>query len=331
LVVWDHQSNIHGTRVNTSGTPIDVDPSWITTSGMSKNPAVEFDGTYYLVVWEEGMGLPFSDIYAKRVKTDGETVESTGIPITSMAESHNPSVAFDGVNYLVTWDDNGIYAAQVDTGGMVLGTKGIPLCGKPEAQNANVAYDGANCLVIWEEGVPESFFDIYGAKVSPSGEKIDSFDICTQSENQIQPAVAAGSGEDALVVYSGFADSIDGRSANALRIWGKFYRFTDVGEETEAESPIAGFQLMQNYPNPFNSSTYIQYRLTRESEIRVTVHNILGQLVRTLFKGEQKRGTHTIAWDGKDDSGKEVASGIYLYQLRTADEAEQTNKMLFLK
>ena len=330
LVVWDHQMNIYAVRVDTLGSVIDGGPIAITTTYDCENPSVAFDGTNYMVVWEKGMGMPFCDIYGSRVILAGEVMDPSGIAITSMADAQNPSVAFDGTNYLVTWEDNGIYGARVDTSGAVLGSKGIPICSETDAQLADVGFDGTNCLVVWQEP-QDQYYDICGAKVSPSGEKIDSFEISTQSENQIQPALVKGSGERALIVHSSLTDSINDRSAGAMRIWGKFHIYTDVEEEVDPESPIAHFQLMQNYPNPFNSNTFIQYTLSRDTEVELFVYNILGQLVRTIFRGEQQRGTHILSWDGKDDQQKEVGSGIYFYQLKTADGASQTRKILFLK
>ncbi|MGB7063257.1 MAG: FlgD immunoglobulin-like domain containing protein [Candidatus Zixiibacteriota bacterium] len=331
LVVWDHQGNIHGTRVNTSGTPIDVSPSWITSDYNSQKPSIVFGDPYYLVVWEQGMGLPFSDIYGKRVSPDGES-EPIAIPIATTHDDRNPSVTFDGTNYLVVWENIGIHGAQVDTSGTVLGSKGIPICicSEPDADNADVVFDGTNCLVVWQEPT-ESFFDVCGASVSTSGEKVDSFEISTQSENQIQPALAKGSEGKTLIVYSSFTDSISGRAANAMRIWGKFYQFTDVEDESDPASPIAQFRLMQNYPNPFNANTCIQYTLARDIEVELAVYNLLGQLVRRIFTGEQQRGTHILSWDGKDNKGNDVGSGIYLYRLKTADGTQETRKMLFLK
>jgi|GEM_PF-720945 len=331
LVVWEHQSNIHGTRVNTSGAPIDVSPSWITGNYNSQDPSITFGDPYYLVVWEHGMGLPFFDIYGKRVSPDGES-DPVAIPIATTHDDRNPSVTFDGTNYLVVWENIGIHGAQVDTNGTVLGSKGVPICicSEPDADDADAVFDGTNCLVVWQEPT-ESFFDICGAGVSPAGEKIDSFEISTRSENQIQPAVAKGSEDRILVVYSSMTDSIGSRAAGAMRIWGKFLQFTDVEEGQDSQSQMARFQLMQNYPNPFNANTCIRYALSRRSQVDLTVYNILGQLVRTIFRGEQQRGTHILSWDGKNNEGEDVGSGIYFYRLKTADGAQATRKMLLLK
>ncbi|KPL05477.1 MAG: hypothetical protein AMJ73_00785 [candidate division Zixibacteria bacterium SM1_73] len=96
---------------------------------------------------------------------------------------------------------------------------------------------------------------------------------------------------------------------------------------------IRAFSLNQNYPNPFNPTTKIQYAVgSRQTPIHITlkIHNILGQEVRTLVDGPKTGGSHEVIWDGKDDRGREVASGIYLYQLKAGDLTE-TKKMLLLK
>jgi len=111
---------------------------------------------------------------------------------------------------------------------------------------------------------------------------------------------------------------------------------SSVVEEPDTPLPRA-FALSQNYPNPFNPSTTIPFRVDGlrfivNSPIHTTlvVYNILGQKVRTLLDEEKLPGNHKVIWDGKDDYGKEVASGIYLYQLRTKDYTD-TKKMLLLK
>ena len=117
-----------------------------------------------------------------------------------------------------------------------------------------------------------------------------------------------------------------------------------IDEDGITEIP-ARFHLQQNYPNPFNPTTGIQYAVgSRQTQAvhgsRFIVHgpipttlkiyNILGQKVRTLVDEPKTSGNHVVIWDGKDDKGKEVTSGIYFYQLRAGDFTE-TKKMLLLK
>ncbi|MDO9547764.1 MAG: T9SS type A sorting domain-containing protein, partial [Candidatus Marinimicrobia bacterium] len=90
------------------------------------------------------------------------------------------------------------------------------------------------------------------------------------------------------------------------------------------------FNLYQNYPNPFNSSTSIQYALPRNGFVRIAIYNISGQLVKTLVNGDRSVGTHTVSWDGIDERGRGVGSGIYFYCLQTGD-FRSTKKLALLR
>lgn len=90
------------------------------------------------------------------------------------------------------------------------------------------------------------------------------------------------------------------------------------------------FVLHQNYPNPFNPQTTIVYELGAEAVVELTVYNALGQRVRTLVSGRQGRGVHTVSWDGRNDRGEGIASGIYLCRLKAADRT-QTRKLMLVK
>lgn len=95
------------------------------------------------------------------------------------------------------------------------------------------------------------------------------------------------------------------------------------------------FALLQNYPNPFNSETTIQYELSASCEVRLDIYNLLGQSVRSLALGEQKMGRYSVRWDGKDDRGGDVASGIYIYRLEAFTNQRQdfveSKRMLLLR
>ncbi len=107
-----------------------------------------------------------------------------------------------------------------------------------------------------------------------------------------------------------------------------------VGDQSPSV-PIA-FQLSQNYPNPFNPSTTIKFTLpSLESDsptlnTTLKIYNVLGQVVRTLVDEPLPPGAHHVIWDGKDDLGNSVASGIYFYKLRAGD-FQDTKKMVLMK
>jgi hypothetical protein len=88
--------------------------------------------------------------------------------------------------------------------------------------------------------------------------------------------------------------------------------------------------LHQNYPNPFNASTQIAFDLPRGSCLRLDICDITGRRVALLHDGFLAAGEHTLWWDGTDDAGREVASGVYFYRLRT-DSETVTRKMILLK
>jgi hypothetical protein len=89
-------------------------------------------------------------------------------------------------------------------------------------------------------------------------------------------------------------------------------------------------RLSHNYPNPFNPATVIRYTLRQGGMTRVEVYNNLGQKIRTLVEGEQPPGAHEIVWDGRDDHGRVVGSGVYFYRIITKGFAE-TKKMLLIR
>ncbi len=89
----------------------------------------------------------------------------------------------------------------------------------------------------------------------------------------------------------------------------------------------AKFTLEQNYPNPFASSTVVPYELNAQSDIHVTIYDILGRVVRNLSAGAQSAGTHSVIWDGRNALGQRVASGVYFYSMQVGGEI-QTRKMV---
>lgn len=105
--------------------------------------------------------------------------------------------------------------------------------------------------------------------------------------------------------------------------------FTGVVDEAQNEA-IKGFSLKQNYPNPFNPTTQIEFVLSRRGQVKLEIFNILGQKIRTLVDQQFKAGHQLVEWDGKDEKGKEVTSGIYFYRLQT-DDLKETRKMVLVR
>jgi hypothetical protein len=88
--------------------------------------------------------------------------------------------------------------------------------------------------------------------------------------------------------------------------------------------------LTGNYPTPFNPSTSIRFSLKDAGKVRIQIYNLKGQLVKNLINSDLQSGNHQIVWDGRDDRGNGVSSGIYLYRMESGDYT-RTNKMMLMK
>ena len=105
---------------------------------------------------------------------------------------------------------------------------------------------------------------------------------------------------------------------------------TAVLEEHTTTLPQT-FSLDQNYPNPFNSGTVIRFSLPKSGEVELSVYNLAGQKVAALVEGVREAGTYTVNWDGRDDRGRALASGVYLYRLRDGEQQVETRKLVLVQ
>jgi hypothetical protein len=109
--------------------------------------------------------------------------------------------------------------------------------------------------------------------------------------------------------------------------------FNPPSGKREIEEPAAipyVFRLNQNYPNPFNSNTIINYEVPAAGYVTIKIYNILGQEVKTLVDSYQNAGPHSVIWNGANQAGREIASGIYFTKLSSGENTE-IKKMLLLK
>ncbi|HPM03779.1 MAG TPA: FlgD immunoglobulin-like domain containing protein, partial [Candidatus Cloacimonadota bacterium] len=88
--------------------------------------------------------------------------------------------------------------------------------------------------------------------------------------------------------------------------------------------------LNGNYPNPFNPVTTISYSIEKDDHVSIDVFNVKGQKVRTLVNDRLTAGSHTIQWNGTDDNGKNVSSGIYFFNMKSG-KYTSTRKMILMK
>nr|MBP9211893.1 T9SS type A sorting domain-containing protein [Bacteroidota bacterium] len=104
---------------------------------------------------------------------------------------------------------------------------------------------------------------------------------------------------------------------------------TGVGYEVMPSVPT-DYALSQNYPNPFNPSTRIAFALPMAENVSLKIYDVLGREVRSLVNDQYNAGRYDITWDGKNNNGTQVATGMYIYHLR-AGQFSQTKKMMLMK
>jgi hypothetical protein len=112
----------------------------------------------------------------------------------------------------------------------------------------------------------------------------------------------------------------------------------DVKDETGGREKPSGFTLFQNHPNPFNQTTKIEFTLAKSGFVSLSIYDLLGRKVRTLASEHLPSGYKSVLWDGENDSGKDVASGVYFYRIEVEDSAlggvgdfTVTKKLVLLK
>ncbi|MCX6829285.1 MAG: Ig-like domain-containing protein [candidate division Zixibacteria bacterium] len=120
---------------------------------------------------------------------------------------------------------------------------------------------------------------------------------------------------------------------------GETFTWSDMGDRLEIKSLTSksgstviptDFGLLQNYPNPFNPATTISFTVPTATHATLEIYNVLGKKVATVFEGMAQSGLNEVVWDGRNENGDAVASGIYFYRLKAA-AFEQTRKMVLMK
>ncbi|MDP4197614.1 MAG: GxGYxYP family putative glycoside hydrolase [Bacteroidota bacterium] len=134
--------------------------------------------------------------------------------------------------------------------------------------------------------------------------------------------------EDIYVIFEDGMKS-DGYGASLYNISIREPKETTAVEKIEKKIPNE-FHLEQNFPNPFNPVTMIRYNLNESSNVKLDVFDLLGRHVRSLVNAELQKGNYSVRWDGLDDMGQKVQSGIYFYRL-SAGQMTETRKMVLLK
>ena len=206
LVVWDDSRGtsleVYGARVDASGTVIDPSGIDITNGAASTQefPAVAWNGSHYLVAWQDLRADASGDVEAARLSATGTVLDPTGIPIaaTPAHGETDPSVATDGTQFLVSWtgDDQtlgtSILASRVSDAGAVAVAAAVSDTAADDNDYSAAAWDGSLFLVPWS-GLTGSF-DVLAARMTQSGTRFDPASLAVSPGPDQSFSVGAGAG-----------------------------------------------------------------------------------------------------------------------------------------
>ncbi len=306
---------------------------------------------YHTIVWDSG-NLTISTISDGTVNSDKSNDCTMLIDWMSLSEHRTglwvcgDDVAFDldalastpALTLMSTWCGVDFVANSYfnETGGRTGGGIVTPLV------------KGSSSGIFYHAGVPDQLYAFGGCFI------INQFDVLDKTANGqyaleypvfqstsryagIQSATTNPAGFEARTMWFGFSFMYVRNDAANAPI-DRFHVAADVFQwfqnpvnidVTPAETPKST-TLAQNFPNPFNPSTTIKFDLKDKGMVTLKVYNVAGQLVRTLVNGVKDANTYTVTWDGMNDRGGAVASGIYFYKMETKDFS-QTKKMVMLR
>ena len=336
VVVWQDSVygnwDIFGLRFNSSGAPqgskFMVNPA-STASQLTPVVAMENAGNFVVSWCDYRSGN--ADIYAQRFYANG-TPRGTDFRVNDqLGQSQlQPGIDVDtSGDFVVTWIDYrggsvfDIYAQRYDSSG---GWEGVNF--KVTNENSVMHRDPAVALTPSGEFVinwSNKNVDIYAQKYNSSRVTEDGNFLVNKSSAAIQKSSDIAS--TGTFTYFVWKDSLN----DVSNIYAKVvtWSWSEVGEDQKDEL-LREFSLGQNYPNPFNPQTSISFYLKKSGKISIKVYNILGQRVRDLVDSYYQNGEHKADWDGKDDNGKDVSTGIYFYQIKT-ENSIQAKKMVLLR
>ncbi len=183
-------------------------------------------------------------------------------------------------------------------------------------------------LVLWADKQPEQGVLHVKIKLSSGGEQIGLF-----ASDGTTPV-------DTLTFGPQATDTSYGRIRDGQNCW-VFFSQPTIGAPNEGgtivgiwhgprEATIQNYVLLPNYPNPFNPGTTISYRIPSTARVTITIFNVLGQRIRTLVNQVKTAGEYSVYWDGKDELGREVGSGLYYYTMK-AGKYQISRRMLLIR
>jgi hypothetical protein len=334
-VLWQGPDGIKAARVSPAGRLVDTGGVAVPGNQLS---SVAFDGANFLAIvgtgWQELSGVVL-------------TPQLQVVDTISIADGYMPGAqtAFDGLNYLLVGlanggsdDSSALWFWRITPAGKVLDTAGITIAQVVQEAAASpvIASRRGDNLIVWCNvkylavgRFHENVELLYGASVTADGRSGTTFLITQQPvpwDDVTQAAIAGGTNQS-LVVYSRWTPTIGDRGCGNWRLWGQFLASAaGNGESLFGNQP----QFLWSAPSVFRRMTAVGYQIAAPGLVRLAVSDVTGRTVRTLFAAHQTPGRYRMVWNGTDNIGHPLNSGVYFLRLQTP-EGDLTRKVVLTR
>ena len=308
---------------------------------MQRFPTIISDGASgAIVTWDDyrNYGSGNVDIYAQRVNASGAaewTIDGVAL-CTATGYQMDPTMTSDGGGgAIVTWESspNGenwdIYTQRVNALGAVQWTTdGVAICiAAGDQWYPMITSDGRGGAIVTWLDYRSGNADIYAQRVNDSGSAqwtADGIALCTAMGEQESARITSDGAGGAIVAWWDHRSGTTGWDIYAQIV------YADGSVPTAADAPAAPIELHQNYPNPFNPTTTVTYSVAEKCSVTLKIYDVSGKYIVSLADRKQEKGSYAVEWNGQDERGNLVASGIYLYKIVAGNQAI-SRKMVLLR
>lgn len=279
----------------------------------------ELNGGGFVAVGSTGsFGTGYSSVYLVRTSANGDSLWAKDFGGAAADFGNAVEVALDG-SFLIAGATASIgagysdfYLLKVDAAGTKLWEKTFGGSKDDRAYSIFATRDGSYILTGTTESYGAGMIDLYAVRVNPDGDQIWARAYGGAKADYGRMVFQDRSRDYILVGYT-YSFGSGGSDLYLAKIQGET---TPVDDHNFSLLP-GHFILFQNYPNPFNQTTIIEFAVPRSTAVEIGIYNLLGQLVRGWTLGVVLAGRQSIIWDGCDNAGREAASGIYFFRLRS--------------
>jgi len=288
------------------------------------------DGGFIVFGTTGSFGSGYSSMYAVKLDSLGDSLWSKTYGGDKSDLGYAVEVAPDGgfifagatASYGAGYSD--VYLVKTDPDGLLEWDRFFGGTEDDRGLSVQIAPDGGYLVAGRTQSYGSGQYDMYAVRTDPVGFPVWTQTYGGEKSDYCRKALSHPDGF-VLVGYT-YSYSVGGSDAYLVKVLDNQATWVSEPEQLLPRD----FQLAQNYPNPFNLSTVIEFNVDRRSDFSLTIFNILGQRVRRWYLGSLPIGLHAVTWDGLDDLGREVSSGVYLYRLNTGKQ-QLTRKMVLLK